>query len=154
MAFFDKVGATLSSVGSNVTNKTKGMVEVSNLNSQLRSCESQLRGYYEQIGKIYYEKCNGLTEDQDLMQAFMKIKEANEAIDHIQLSLKKAKGVVTCPGCGAEMPNGTVFCSSCGSKIGENVVHIAPQGEAKVCNACGATNMADAAFCATCGGKL
>ena len=155
MAFFDKVGATLSSFGNDVSNKTKSMVEVTNLNGQLKNCEDSLREYYREIGKAYYEKTKDAPEE-DMIPFFNKVKEAEEAIDHLEASIRRAKGTKICQNCKTEVSLDTVFCPNCGSKVDDvpvdNTVTEAVLG--KKCAKCGADMKPGAAFCVSCGAKV
>ncbi|HOO79889.1 MAG TPA: zinc ribbon domain-containing protein [Lachnospiraceae bacterium] len=160
MAFFDKVGATISSIGNDVSSKTKSLVEVSNLSGQLKNCEDSLKSYYAEIGKIYYERF-AANPEPELQEQFDKVKEAKEAIEHLQLSICRAKGVKICSGCGIEVPFDTVFCPNCGAKIdGSSIINtveeqkeIVPESAAK-CSKCGERLKPGAVFCASCGTKV
>lgn len=155
MAFFDKVGATLTSFGNDVSNKTKSMVEVNNLNGQLKNCEDSLREYYRQIGKAYYEKTKD-TPEEDMVAYFAKVKEAEEAIDHLEASIRRAKGTKKCQQCNTEVAVDTVFCPSCGSKIDDSAAcntteEVVIGGK---CAKCGTPMKVGAAFCVNCGTKV
>lgn len=155
MAFFDKVGATLSNFGSDVSNKTKAMVEVSNLNSQLKNCEESLKAYYVEIGKAFYEK-NKDCPDPEYADQFSHIKEAEEAIDHLETAIRRAKGTKMCQNCGAEVASDTVFCPTCGAKVDDNAacnVVVDVVAGAK-CPKCGAAVEVGAVFCTACGNKM
>ena len=158
MAFLDSFGAKLSSLGSDVSNKTKSMVEVNNLNGQLKICEEQLNNYYMEIGKAYYESNDGETDDEDMKEVFVKVKEAIEAINHLNSSLHRAKGTVACPNCKAEMPLDMIFCSACGTKMdGSTLGQMAEQSENEpdvICPKCSEHNRAGSTFCVGCGNKL
>lgn len=155
MAFFDKVGATLSNFGNDVSNKTKAMVEVSNLSSQLKNCEESLKAYYVEIGKAYYEKHKD-HPDPAFAEQFSHIQEAEEAIDHLETAIRRAKGTKMCQNCGAEVAADTVFCPTCGSKVDDNAacnVVVDVVAGAK-CPKCGAAIKVGAVFCGTCGYKM
>ncbi|WP_436908536.1 zinc-ribbon domain-containing protein [Halosimplex marinum] len=49
---------------------------------------------------------------------------------------------VTCPSCGATVPDGANFCGDCGTALDE------------VCPSCGASTVAEADFCPECGSSL
>lgn len=159
MAFLDTVGQKLTDFGNGVSNKTKSMVEASNLNGQLKSCEAQLKNYYYEIGKMYYEQFNEETELSEEMQSlFAKADEAQDAIDHLYAELKKVKGTEICPSCRAEVALGTVFCSACGVRMDGSDSLVNPEG-AKVegmisCPECGMMIKEDSAFCMNCGTKI
>lgn len=154
MAFFDKVGASISKMGSDVSSKTKSMVEVTNINGQLKSSEAQLKDIFTELGKAYFDANKGKEVDENLKQYFDQVSEAEEAIAHLKSLLHKAKGTVECTNCHAEMPVGTVFCSSCGAKIGAPEAAEEADAEKVVCPKCHAEIKAGVAFCASCGTKL
>lgn len=150
MAFLDTLGENLTKIGNGVTNKTKTVMEVTNLSSQLKACEETLKNNYYEIGKKYYE-LNSANPSADFTELFAKVNEAKEAIDQVSASLRKAKGTKVCVNCGAEVPNNSVFCSSCGSKVDEKVVR---EETGIKCPKCGNTNTDGSAFCFNCGEKL
>lgn len=160
MAFFDKVGQTLSNFGNDVSNKTKSMVEVNNLNGQLKNCEDALKMYYTEIGRLYYEQTKDLPPAQ-MVDLFSKVEEATVAIEHLKNSIRRAKGTKICQNCNAEVSLDTVFCPSCGSRIDDNAscnATNAPQQpttiEKTYCPQCRAEISADATFCVNCGTKI
>lgn len=157
MAFFDKVGATLSSFGNDVSSKTKNMVEVSNLNGQLKNCEDSLKMYYSEIGRVFFAKeCENPDLDQELLDLFAKVKEAQEAIEHLQTNLRRAKGTKMCQACKAEVPIETLFCPTCGVRIDDNAEcnKVEEPAESCKCPQCNADIKADATFCVNCGTKI
>jgi len=155
MAFFDKVGASLTKMSNDVSSKTKSMVEVTNINGQLRSSEAQLQAIFCEVGKAYYKaNKNKELDNEEMTKLFDQVKEAEEAIVHLKSLLHKAKGTVECTNCHAEMPFGTLFCSACGAKIGtpeEVEEEDAPKVE---CPKCHKELKAGAAFCDSCGTKI
>lgn len=160
MAFFDKVGATLQSFGNDVSNKTKTMVEVNNLTGQLKNCEDSLKMYYQEIGRLYYEKTDA-SGDPEIDEMFVKVKEAKQAIEHLNLSIRRAKGTKVCQSCGTEVSNATIFCPSCGAKIEDSVENVPAADMAEPvaadpckCAHCGAIMKAGASFCMNCGTKV
>lgn len=155
MAFFDKVGATLTSFGNDVSTKTKSMVEVNNLNGQLKNCEDSLKMYYAEIGRIYYEKTKDMPV-AEMEEMFAKVDEALEAIEHLNNSIRRAKGTKICQNCKTEVGVDTVFCPSCGTRIDDNAACNAtdmPETTSK-CPQCGAEMKAGASFCVNCGTKM
>ena len=155
MAFFDKVGATISNFGNDVSNKTKSMIEVSNLNTQLKSCEESLRAYYREVGKAFYEQ-NKDHPSPEFADQFAHIKEAEEAIDHLEAAIRRAKGTKMCQHCGAEIAADTKFCPTCGKAVDDNA---ACNAQAEVvtgakCPKCGAAIKVGASFCSSCGNKM
>lgn len=159
MAFFDKLGETISSKSKDVAKKTKDFAEVTSLNSQINSQEDIIRNAYTEIGRAYFEAHRNQTEDP-YMQQMQKIFAAQAAIEEKKQRIREIKGVKTCEHCGAEIPLGTTFCGNCGSKVEEPVSPIQPvpaleeKPAAIHCPQCGIELPADAAFCTSCGCKI
>jgi ribosomal protein L32 len=69
---------------------------------------------------------------------------------------------ITCPNCGAELPDDAVFCDQCGASLGSSgapAVAAAPAPAAmpvaeNVCPQCGAPTIPGEAFCDNCGASL
>ena len=154
MAFFDTLGAKIQSGATAAKDKMNNIAEVQNLKGQISSCEQQLKECYIEVGKAYYASTDVSAVDGDMKDKFTKIKEAEEAIAHLQAKLRDAKGTVVCGNCGAEVPTGTVFCSKCGSKIDEPAAAANTQTAEKPCPSCGKPVKEGAAFCASCGAKI
>ena len=155
MAFFDKVGATLSNFGNDVSSKTKAMMEVSNLSGQLKNCEDSLKAYYEEIGRAYYEKYKN-DPNAEFADKMSHVKEAEEAIDHLESAIRHAKGTRMCQNCKAEVASDTVFCPVCGTKVDPNASCNVPVDVSvgEKCPTCGASVKIGAAFCTSCGTKM
>lgn len=155
MAFFDKVGATISNFGSDVSSKTKAMMEISNLTGQLKNCEDSLKAYYEEIGRTYYEQ-NKNNPSPEFADKFNHIREAEEAIDHLESAIRHAKGTKMCQNCGAEVASDTVFCPACGTKVDDNAACNSGSDVSvgAKCPKCGASMKVGASFCTSCGNKV
>ena len=66
--------------------------------------------------------------------------------------IKQIKGIVKCPGCGADVPLQAAFCNACGARMAPQA---APAPEDGVpCPACGAVSPKGNRFCTHCGAKL
>ena len=155
MAFLDKVGATISKTGSNISTKTKSMVDASNYGSQLKVCENKLKDAYAEIGEAYYMSANADDIDEEMAAKFTKIAEIQEAMGHLKAKLRVAKGLILCAKCGAELPAGTTFCSSCGTKVdADGKAEETSNAVTVKCPKCGTELKEDATFCSGCGAKL
>lgn len=153
MAFFDKVGENLSKFGNDVSNRTKSMVEVNNLTSQLKSCEDSLKTYYSELGKKFYDN-NSSCPDSAYADLFSKVKEANEAIEHLNVQIRTAKGTKICQSCGGEAPISAAFCPLCGNKVQKDEEANSSDASTIVCPKCNNECKAGSAFCDNCGEKL
>jgi rRNA maturation endonuclease Nob1 len=153
MAFFDKLGETISSKSKDVAKKAKDFADVSKLNSQINSQEEVINAAYLQIGRDCYEQHKG-DAGSPYAEQFRVINDALAQIEQLRREIQVIKGVRRCPACGAEMSNEAVFCPSCGAKSAP----VSVSGEAapaqKQCPGCGTVLAADAAFCPNCGTKV
>ena len=55
MAFFDKIGKKIGDATESAVDKAKDLAEVTKLNSAVSSEEKQIKQYYLEIGKIFFE---------------------------------------------------------------------------------------------------
>ena len=115
MAFMERMGDTLLSMGKDVSQKAKDMSGIAKLKLNIRSKEDFVKEQYMEIGKAYYERHRG---DDVLEKAqFEQIDEALEAIAQMELQILELKGAKKCPGCGAEATETAEYCSVCGTKL-------------------------------------
>ena len=163
MAFFDKLGETLSTKSKDVAKKAKDFADVAKLNSQISSEQEGINAAYLAIGRACYEQNRGQT-GMPYDAQFQAIDAAMGRIAQLQKEIQVIKGIRQCPACGSEMPAEAVFCPACGTKS-EPVVAAAPAPETqqapttevpaqKVCPSCGTELPADGAFCPNCGAKV
>lgn len=153
MAFFDRVGETLSSFGNDFSSKTKSMMDVSGYTSQLKTCQKTLNDNYLEIGKIYYVR-NMDNPDPQVQALFARVKEAQEAIAHLNDAIRQSKGVKICSNCGAEVALDGLFCQACGNKMENFSGDDMEDDLLSKCPSCGADVRGGSAFCEECGTKL
>ena len=152
MAFFDKLGETLSNKSKEVAQKAKDFTEINSLNGQISSQEELIRNTYLQIGKAYFDSHKGDASDP-FHQQINVILGAEQKISELRESIRLIKGIAICEKCGAEVPAGSAFCASCGAKI-ESAVSQPSQQTANICSNCGAVLAEGAQFCVSCGHKV
>lgn len=92
MAFFDKIGETITTKGKEVSNKAKDIAEVTNLKGQIHSCEEIIKKRYIDIGKIYYEK-HGSMPEEEYMDACRDIENAQNTVVDIEARIREIKGI-------------------------------------------------------------
>jgi predicted RNA-binding Zn-ribbon protein involved in translation (DUF1610 family) len=153
MAFFEKVGETISSKTIMVANKAKDIAEVTSLNSQISTCESVIQKNYEILGKAYYELNKNNQEDEYATQC-TAIGDALKGIQSLTEQIQKIKGIKICTGCGGEIPGSNIYCPKCGKKVEVPTQKEETVATEKICPTCGCSVGIDAAFCPTCGQKL
>lgn len=161
MAFFNKVGETLSNKGRDVAKKAKELAEISSLNGQISSQEENISRIFREIGKVFYEQYRD-SADELLSEKCGSIDAAYEEIERLKKEIMVVKGARECPSCHAEVGAQSAFCPNCGAKmpVEEAEADVQPQGaeeavaQESVCPNCGCKTEADALFCPECGNKL
>lgn len=118
MAFFDKIGESLTSAGKEVTQKAREVSEITKLKLDIKAKEDYVQGQYALLGMDYYAKHKD-EENCDEAEQFFLIREALAEIDRMEAEVLHLKGAVECQNCGAQMPVGASYCSSCGAKIND-----------------------------------
>lgn len=156
MAFFNKVGETISSKSKNLAAKAKELAEITSLNGQVNSQEENKERAYLEIGKKYYELHKEASEGFFAEQCTI-IEDADKKIEELKDEIRKLKGIQLCQACGEEIPSQASFCLKCGEKVQMEAVEEAVVDvkgvELKVCPSCGKTLGEDEDFCNECGVK-
>ena len=116
MAFFDKIGETISSKSKGVAQKAKDMAEVSDLNKQINQCNQKINESYMEIGYYYYQAHKDDGDDPFAAQC-ANIRQAMEQADALRSQIQVIKGVKVCPNCHAEIPRDSQFCGYCGYRL-------------------------------------
>lgn len=126
--FFDKLKQGVSKGVNTVNVKSKEMLEVSRLKSQLAELQKKKGQLLEELGSIAHtmlskgaldeERLNAKSSEIGKLEEELSQKEDELAETHTraQEALGKPKAVGTC-SCGAEIHEGTKFCGKCGKKV-------------------------------------
>ena len=153
MAFFDKLGETISTKSKDVAKKAKDFANISKLNSQIASEEDTVNTTFQSIGQEYF-----ITNQDDVTSAytdrFKVIMDAKKRIENLRKDIQDIKGTRKCTNCGGEVPVNMVFCSSCGSKVEDIPVQKEEQAATKTCLKCGTEIDENVAFCTNCGAQI
>lgn len=118
MAFFEKVGETISTKGKEAAHRAKDVADLAKLNTQVGQLEGKIKTYYQIIGEKIYQK----EKDQEhagLEAEFDLINDAVAEIARIKKQISDIKGTKECGGCGAEVDNAFAYCPHCGTKFEE-----------------------------------
>lgn len=153
MNHFDEIGKRLSDAGQNVVQQTKNFSDTSRLNGSISEKEKQIVQLYTAIGRAYYEQHKD-DPSAEQPEQIAQINTLSAEIAQLREEIKQIKGVVKCPGCGAELPLNATFCSSCGAKIVQSAAAAAAPAGARVCPRCGAAVAEGNRFCTGCGAKM
>lgn len=155
MAFFDKIGQTITSGVSTVSDSTKSLAENTKLNSQINATKTSLAKAYEEIGKYYYNNRNGSISSEALESMCADVDRLKDELHDMELRYKLAKGFVPCSNCGSDVSVNSTFCANCGTRvtIPKLINADVPEGKKK-CVKCGSIENADTKFCSSCGTKM
>lgn len=153
MAFFDKIGQTISAGVTSVSDSTKTFAGTAKLNSQINTAKNNIKKTYEDMGKYYYDN-RGNVSTAELDRMCGEIDKLNDEIHDLELKVKLAKGIVPCSNCGADVSVNSSFCANCGAKVVmPTAAETVPEGKKK-CIKCGSIEDADTKFCSQCGTKM
>ncbi len=150
MSIFDNFGKKVSGLGQQTVAKAKEWSDVTKLNSLISDEQKKIDECYKTIGKLYVAKHSSDCESE-FSAAVAAIMESNAKIDDYKKQVQTAKGIKTCPQCGAEVASGSAFCSSCGYRM--PVVEAIPDNMVK-CQKCGAVVSKGMRFCTSCGNPM
>ncbi len=90
--FVNKLSETISQKGKEVSDKAKELAEVTNLKSQIRTCEDVIKKNYAEIGKLYYEQ-RGQEPDDIYEECCRAITNAKTAVEELEEKINNIKGV-------------------------------------------------------------
>ena len=139
----------------NIGKKTKEFTDTTKLNSQVESERRAVNDVYQQIGQKYFEDSRA-APGEGYGDMFALVEASLARIEDCQEQLRRIKGIILCPNCGAENAPGAVFCPACGAKLPEPPPpeEKPPEPAAPKCLSCGAALAPGAAFCVNCGAKV
>lgn len=165
MAFLEDIGKKISQTSQGAVQKTKDFTEITKLNGQISQLQKEAEGYYNQLGKAYYE-LHKEDAEQALAGLTSSIKNTLQQVDQLNEQIQKIKTAKRCVNCGNELGEDTMFCPVCGTKVPEPepqpvsqaqpapMAQPAAQAPSRFCTNCGAAQAADAAFCSECGSPM
>lgn len=116
MAFLDDLSRTLTDMGKEVAQKTKDVVDVLQLKTQINSEKSRLRDLYAEIGKSYYEQYT----DQARLEyepACERIQSSLDKIAEMEAKISRMENARACSSCSAPLGKSAAFCSKCGASV-------------------------------------
>jgi predicted nucleic acid-binding Zn ribbon protein len=171
MAFFDK----LNSFAKNVGDKTKEAMEISRLNTKIRTEKAAIEAAYKKLGEHFYDKHTaGEVYDEAAEEIFAAIDASNSAIADLEAEIARIRAEreasraaapapasapthsipagTPCPACGKLIPPGAKFCGGCGNSVASEPEH--PVQDNLACPNCGKLNPSGTKFCGDCGTML
>ena len=114
MAFFDKLGNTISAAGKDGINKAREWKDTAKISVDIKEREGAIQKMYRELGKAYYrDHKDDVAPDYEQIAA---IKAAFEEIGELKANKDEIRGIRRCPECGQIMSREANFCSNCGAK--------------------------------------
>lgn len=164
MTFFNDMGRKLTMTGQGAIQKSKDMVEITRLNSQMGELNKNTEVLCRAIGRIIMEEYVGIAAEEieaeldkevhaskkSVLKKVVEIKKIELKILECQEQIKSLKGIVHCPNCGANVRNDALFCGKCGFRMETEEKN----AKMKACKKCGALIPEDSVFCVSCGCKV
>lgn len=114
MAFFTKLGETISATGKDVSQKARELTEIAKLNMDVKAKEDFVTKQYMEIGKQYFELHKG--DEEPFFEEIGLIKDSLAEIEQLKSDIAELKGKKKCPECGAVVEQDSAYCSKCGAK--------------------------------------
>lgn len=148
MAIFDEIGRKITNAGQGVAQSTKNFADITKLNGMISETEKKIGSLYSQLGQTFFE-ANKTAPAEPYSGMFSEISKQIENVSTYKDQIKKIKGVIDCPNCGAEVPYGSSFCNTCGMKIA-NLPSIQDTSTV-LCKKCGNEMPEGYKFCTVCG---
>lgn len=121
MAFLDKLGATLTSVGNTIGDGANKVAGEAKIQAKLLEEKNTINNAYSNLGKAYYEAHKDDTEGE-FFNTIDAINKEFANIDALKKELQELKGLKTCPQCGEAVSTDHDFCPKCGAKLKEEEV--------------------------------
>ena len=120
MALFDSLKknvSDLSRTSETVVKKSGGMLELQKAKMQKAVLEGKLKDLYAKAGEFYVKNTPAGEVPEEMKELTGQIEECLKAIEEGAARISQLRGVVICPGCGAEVDADNSFCPKCGAKL-------------------------------------
>ena len=114
MAFFDKLGNTISAAGKTGLSKAKEIKDTAMIALDIQEREGAIRKLYQDLGQAYYHAHKD--DENPEYEQIDEIKAAFEEIGELKAAKDGIRGIRRCTECGAAIADDANFCSSCGAK--------------------------------------
>lgn len=165
--FFDKVKQGISKGVTTASVKSKELIEVTRLKSQITTVQNQKRSAIEELGNIVYTMFlkesidEGRVKDKGaaIRKIDDQIKNLESEIVQVQNKARESLGEATSTGkctCGTDLYEDTKFCGGCGKKVASISTSAMPEEvptSKSMCDQCKAELKSGSKFCNVCGAK-
>lgn len=116
MAFFNDLGKTLTQAGQATAQKTKEVADITKVNAKIMDTRGKLDKAYAEVGKKYIE-LHPENDEEGMKEAVCEVYALEDRLTAFENELRKMKGNVQCPKCGALCDANATFCASCGAEL-------------------------------------
>ena len=149
MAVFDRI----TKAAQDVVRGAKDITDTARQNSLIAGEEKQISNLYLQIGRLYHET-QEINPDTPLGKLCLAINASYERIAIYNEEIRKIRGTIRCPSCGADIPVASSFCGVCGvnTEISCEIPRVVETSN-KYCVNCNAQLDEGTAYCPSCGQK-
>lgn len=117
MEFLNSLKKKFDTVSQSVGEKARDSIELTKLNSELRTAKSNLEKQYAAFGRACYKLKTGKGDEAPVESAFARLEGLIAEVEKLTAQVDALKAVGRCPVCGAEVAQDALFCSKCGTKL-------------------------------------
>ena len=114
MAFFDKLGNTISAAGKDGISKAREWADTAKISVDIKEREGAIQKMYRELGKAYYH--DHKEDEAPAYDQIAAIRAAFEEIGELKANKDEIRGIRRCPECGQMIARDANFCSNCGAK--------------------------------------
>lgn len=145
MALLENISRTVTGAIQGAKQKTEENADITKLNTDISTLKLKINQEYRNLGDRYFRLCKG-NPVPELTELVGTIQALHNQIRECESQIRKLKGRISCPKCGAEMDKSAMFCISCGTRL-------VPE-DSILCPVCSGVLPFGALFCTNCGTKI
>lgn len=118
MSLFDEAREKLAGTARAAVNASREMIEVSKLNTAIKSEEYRIKEIMYDIGREIYETYKDEKPVSDKLRSKCDdIMECEKKIEELKLKILEIKNLKSCVECGTRIPLDYIYCPKCGAKV-------------------------------------
>ena len=121
MNLLDTLREKMNGAANYTVKKTGEVTGAARVRMEIRTQKSRLARSFEDIGRAYYRKEKGLTQDDGaaLAAAVAEADSIRLELYTLRRKLAALQDSVLCPHCGTQVPDTSIYCPICGVKLPE-----------------------------------
>ena len=153
MAFFNDLGAKLTTAGQKTMQKANDMTDTAKLTMRTNELNRAVQELYTKLGEQYYALC-GEQPAGGLEDLCGEIARNKEELQKVRMEIQRIKQIKVCPNCGSENPSDASFCNKCSTALPDFPKPAPAAVTGRACPNCGNPVGESAMFCTRCGTRL